>query len=265
MRLGIGLGSSGIIYRRVIMYESILQELGLSKNEARIYEALVSEGESGVGVIAVKSKVHRRNVYDSIKRLVSRGLVFEIVGKSESLYQAVEPVRLNEMLEEKRENLGRIMPALETLYRGASYRQQVCVYRGPEGWKNYMRDMLRVADEAHFIGAQGAWLDERVKNFFPYFSKEAEKKGIRYYHLFDHKVKEEKPEIIPHIGADYKFLPKEYSSNAAVDIFGNHVNILTEIHLGRLGEEIRFIVIVDEAVANAFRTWFKLMWDICPD
>ena len=51
------------------MYTELFQQLGLVKNEARIYEALLKEGESSVGEIAVKSKVHRRNVYDTLNRL----------------------------------------------------------------------------------------------------------------------------------------------------------------------------------------------------
>ena len=44
----------------------ILQEIGLSQNEAQIYETLVEIKESGAGEIALKSKVHRRNVYDAL-------------------------------------------------------------------------------------------------------------------------------------------------------------------------------------------------------
>ena len=75
------------------MYEQTLQQIGLSKNEARIYETLLREGDSAVGHLAVKSQVHRRNVYDSLRRLVDRGLVFEILGHSESVYSAAEPGR----------------------------------------------------------------------------------------------------------------------------------------------------------------------------
>jgi len=45
------------------MFEQILQKLGLSPNEAKIYETLLSLGSANVSTIAVKSKVHRRNVY----------------------------------------------------------------------------------------------------------------------------------------------------------------------------------------------------------
>ena len=67
-------------------YTDLFIQLGLAKNEARIYETLLAEGESSVGEIAKKSQVHRRNVYDSLNRLVEKGLVFEIIQSKENRY-----------------------------------------------------------------------------------------------------------------------------------------------------------------------------------
>ena len=44
----------------------VLERLGLSKNEAKVYETMLREGESSVGNLAIKSRVHRRNVYDTL-------------------------------------------------------------------------------------------------------------------------------------------------------------------------------------------------------
>ncbi len=246
------------------MYAGIIQEAGLSLNEARIYETLLREGTLSIGQIAVKSHVHRRNVYDTIKKLLNAGLVFEILASKERVYQAVEPARLNALLETKMKRLEQVMPALEELYRTPQREQQVYIYRGPEGWKNYMRDMLRIGEDAYFIAAKGAWLDERVRHFFPYFEKEAAKRSLRYYHLFDWEVQDEVPQILTRVGEDYKFLPRGYSSPGAVDLFGDRVNLLHDIKLGSHGSEIRFIVIVNRDIAEAFRRWFWLMWEICP-
>lgn len=246
------------------MYSELLEQLGLAKNEARIYETVLTEGESSVGHIAAKSKVHRRNVYDSLRRLIEKGLIFEILQRNENHYQAVEPRKLMDLVQEKQEMLAKVMPALENLYKSTPHQEEVYIYRGPEGWKNYMRDMLRIGQDAYFIGAKGAWLDTRVKHFFPQFAKEAEKKQLKFYHLFDHEIKTAFPEILKHAGKNYKFLPKGYSTKAAVDIFGDHVNIISHIKIGGLEEEFSLTVIVNPLIAEAFRIWFRLMWDFCP-
>ncbi len=246
------------------MFNEVLEQLNLAKNEARIYETLLREGESSIGKIAIKSQINRRNVYDSMNRLIEKGLVFEIVLRNENRYQAVDPHKLMEIVREKEQMLTNIMPELERLYTGTPNTDQVFIYRGPEGWKNYMQDILRVGKDAYFIGAKGGWLDQRVKNFFPDFIREADRKGIKFHHLFDHEVKETVPEIIPLIGQSYRFMPKGYSAPASVDIFGDHVNIISGIKLGGLEETFSVTVIVNSQIADAFRLWFKLIWDFCP-
>ena len=85
------------------MYLGILQDLGLTPNEAKIYQTLIEEGESAAGEISTKGKIHRRNVYDTIDRLVEKGLVFQILEKGENVYKAVDPAKLLEIVKEKSE------------------------------------------------------------------------------------------------------------------------------------------------------------------
>ena len=97
-------------------HQELLQSLGLSKNEAKIYETLLRQGEVGVGVISEKSGVHRRNVYDSLNRLMEKGLVFEIVESAENKYQATEPKKLSEIVIEKLEAVDRELKKRRQVY-----------------------------------------------------------------------------------------------------------------------------------------------------
>ena len=248
------------------MYEKVLQELGLAKNEAKIYESLVREGELSVGEISKKSLVHRRNVYDSVNRLIEKGLIFEIIQSRENRYQAVDPNKLMELVEEKQQMLAQVLPEMERLYREVPHTQEVFVYRGIEGWRNYMRDILRIGEDFYCIGAKGAWMDERLRNFFPRFMKEAQRLEIDYYHLFDSEVRDSGHPITEHIGDKFKFLPPGYSTPNAVDIFGPHVNILSNMHVGGIHQtDFTMTVIVNRQIADAFRTWFRFMYDFCPE
>lgn len=247
------------------MYSEIFEQIGLAKNEARIYETLLREGECSVAKIATKSKVHRRNVYDSLKRLLEKGLAFEILQKNENHYQAVDPDKLMEFVHEKERALENVLPELRSLFRSTPHAQEVFIYRGIEGWKNYMRDILRIGEDFYCIGAKGAWMDTRLKNFFPQFIQEAKRKKINYYHLFDHEVKESDHPILKHVGKNYKILPPGYSAPAAIDFFGNYVNIISNIKVGTMDEDFSFTVIINSHIADAFRTWFRFMWDFCPE
>jgi sugar-specific transcriptional regulator TrmB len=68
--------------------EKILEELGLSKNETKVYLALLELGLSSLKDITSKSGVHRTNVYDSLKRLVKKGLVSHVTKDNKTAYEA---------------------------------------------------------------------------------------------------------------------------------------------------------------------------------
>jgi len=241
-----------------------LQNLGLAKNEARIYETLLREGECGVSVISAKSKVNRRNVYDSLNRLMEKGLVFEVRTALENRYRAVEPSKLNELIDEKQQALSSILPEMSKLYAGTPRKDEVFVYRGIEGWKNYLRDMLRVGEDNYTIGGVGAWTDPKLAGFIEHFRKDAEKAGIKFHILFNHEVSTSKGMAAFLSGNQHKFLPKGYSTSAAIDIFGDHVVILSGVSLGTFDENSSFTVIINQQIADAYRMWFKLIWDLLP-
>jgi len=247
------------------MYEQVFTQFDLAKNEAKIYEILLKFGEKPVSFIAHQSKVHRRNVYDSLSRLIEKGLVFEMIGSRENMYQAVHPEKFREFIAEKSTLLEKVMPQLEALHAQNPSEEQVYIYRGPEGWKNYMQDIVRLGEPFYCIGGKGGWLDERVKNFFPQFMKEMERKNIHCYHIFDHEVQTICPEILQYVGQDYRFFPPDYSTKLSIDIFGDRINILSNLNPGGFDEDFSFTVIVNAQMAAAFRVWFEFMYKSCPE
>ncbi|MBU6389660.1 hypothetical protein KGQ71_04055 [Patescibacteria group bacterium] len=188
------------------MYIETLQQLGLAQNEARIYETLLQKGELSVGRIAAESSVNRRNVYDSLNRLIEKGLVFEIVEKSESRYQAADPETLSQVLEEKQQALNSILPVLRAWHQGTPRQEGVMIYRGVEGWKRYMRDILRVGKDVYTIGAKGIWATPGLQGLVKQYDQSLRKRNIKLHILYDAEVKERKRQI--RFGEECRFLPK---------------------------------------------------------
>jgi len=244
------------------LYTEVLQQIGLSKNEAKIYETLLTHGELSVGNISIKSKIHRRNIYDTIQRLLQKGLVFEIIESKENKYQAVEPNKVMEMLKEKENLLSSIMPNLENLYKKTPHQNKMFVYKGIEGWKNYFKDILNVKEDFYCIGGKGGWLDPQIQDIFPEFIKEAQKEKITMWHIFDPEVKIKCPEITKYVGKNYKFFPDKYVSFASADIFGDYVCLPT-LKAGSITDEFSLSVIVNPQIADSFRTWFRFMYEFC--
>lgn len=246
------------------MYTELFENLGLAKNEARVYETLLTEGESTVGVIANKSGVHRRNVYDTLQRLIEKGLVFEIVQRNENHYQGVDPKKLSEVLAEKQGALIKAMPALQKLYQGKPATEAVFIYRGLEGWKNYIRDILRVGQDDYIMGGKRVWGDPKIKSFVEQFAKEANNKGIKFHILYEEEARERVKTVISILGKNYRFIPKEFHAPSAFEVFGDHVVFISDCTDGVLLEDLSITVVINHKLADSFRTWFKFMWDSLP-
>lgn len=250
------------IYYNVAMYTEILTQLDLAKNEAKIYETLLKEGKLGVGHIAIKSKIHRRNVYDSLQRLMEKGLVFEIIEQSDNKYEAVNPKKLTEILEEKQNSLNKIMPDLKELYTSVPSNESVYIYKGIQGWKNYMSDLLRSDQDSYVIGAKGAWSDPSVITFAEQIARQMHKNGNKFHLLYDHHTANEALRQKTSIHGEYRILSKEFSTTTSIDIFGDHVVLLSGVNEAKFNEESAFTVIINQEVADAFRIWFKLLWSV---
>ncbi len=247
------------------MHIEILQELGLSLNEAKIYEALLGNGELSVPQISEKTKAHKRNIYDAIPRILHKGLIYQIAESKEAKYAAVPPDKLEDLIGEKQSKLEKILPSLKTQFKKTASHEAVYVYKGKEGFKNYLRDILKTGKDVYFIGAKGGWFDKDLATFIAKFLKQAKEKGIRYHHIFDHEVIAQAAELLPALGKPYKFLPPQYSTTGAIDIFGDHIVTFSGLHLKSLTEDVTLAVIVNKELADCYRTWFKFIWDFCPD
>lgn len=243
------------------MNEDVLEGLGLSPNEAKIYLALITLGKASVSQISIKANIHRRNVYDAINRLLEKGLLFQIFQKGENIYEAVNPEKLSELVIEKELSLNKIMPDLQKMYKKNPSEETAFIYKGVEGFKNYMRDLVRVGEPVYFLGAKALWFTPNVPHYFlENFQKEMKKKKVKYYTIFDHQVKEKMPEAIKKVGGEYKILPKEYSTPGVCDIFGDYVVTFNSVGVGNFGDEGTIFVMKNKDLAENFRIWFKFMW-----
>lgn len=245
------------------MYQSVLEGLGLSPNEAKIYEALVERGEMSVSEISLAAKIHRRNAYDAVERLINKGLCFQIFSTSESHYNAVHPDKLTEILAEKQKELDNALPSLKKKFGGRYAPEEAYIYRGLEGQKNIWRDMLRVGKESYFIGAKGGWFDPRIESSRIEFFKEANRKKMKFIQLFDHEVKQQLHNFPRHFPGDlkYRFLPKKHSTNSGIHVFGDYVITYTGLTIGKIDEDVAFFVMHSKDLAESYRKWFWYMWD----
>jgi len=242
-----------------------LEELGLSQNEAKIYETLLKEGELSIGSIAEKSAIHRRNVYDSMHRLIEKGLVFEILETKSSRYQAVDPKKLSELLEEKQQKLSSVLPGLTALYQNIPNPEALFLYRGIEGWKNYLSDVVRTKKELLLIAATDKIEDPRIEQFMKQYYAEMKRLKIPVRVIYRHDTKTKNGKVSGPLAefADYHILPKEYPIGAAMAIFGNRTVIFTDtVSREAIENETTITFIINQNISDSVRLVFEALWSL---
>lgn len=227
----------------------------MSPNEAKVYEALLDLGLASIDKLAVQSQVHRRNVYDSVEKLVAKGLASPEFREKKRLFKATNPRRLLMLVREREALVESVLPALEQKFQKAVVEEEAVIYHGFEGVKNYLNDLLEVGEPAYFLAAKGYWLHPKLKYFTPKFDRERVKRGIPMHHLFDEEVKTRCPEILKLELNHYRFIPKEFGSPGLVDFFGDHVYLFHVVE----DNPVQF-KIVSKPIAESFRTYFRFMW-----
>ncbi len=246
------------------MYSQIFEEIGLSPNEAKIYETLLSTGETSISNLAVKANIHRRNIYDAINRLVQKGLVSPIFQKGENRFKAVHPDKLLEVVKEKEVKLSAILPKLRNLYGEDKVEEAAYIYKGKEGVKNYVRDVLRVGEDAYSLGAKGL-MYSLSKELSKDVWQAVKNKKFQVYTLYDPRVKELLPEVMQSEGGQKRILPREYITTGVLDIFGDNVVTFANVEVGKVTENTTIFVMINHELAESYKTWFRFIWDKCEE
>jgi len=241
-----------------------LEEIGLTKSEIVVYSTLLKFGSVKVGELMKQLSLHRSRVYEAINRLIEKGLVSYVIKNRVKFFAASDPERLLVYLEEQKEKLGekeesikKIIPELKRQISSLMPQAEAHVLSGKEGFKTMRKDVLRQKQTLYLIGAIGKE-DQAVKYFFPNFDKLRIKSKIGMKVLYDSEVKGKsitKLELM-----ETKFLPKEYSSPAVINVYADRVvNVLW-----KEDNPICFMIINKE-IADSYRKWFELMWKYSQD
>lgn len=136
---------------------TILEELGFTKGEIKVYLALLGLGNTSTGPLILKSKVSRSKVYEILERLKEKGLVTESIRENTKYFQSTSPKRILDYIEQKQQKIENekssfqeLLPQLLEKEKSVHEKQEARVYVGFEGVKTFYAealDQLSRADE----------------------------------------------------------------------------------------------------------------------
>lgn len=242
-----------------VMDINLLKEIGLSNSEIQVYIKLLNLGNVKVGSLMKEISLHRSRVYEALNRLTDKGLVSYVIRNNIKFFEATDPDRLITYIEEEKEKLDEKEKEIKNLIPNLKKQiplhpsAEAHVYYGKEGFKTIRKDVLKQKQTLYLLGAVGKE-DKHLKYFFPNFERLRMKNKIKQKMLYDSEVKGKKITKLPLM--ETKFLPKEYSSPAVINIYADRVvNVLWQ------GENPICFMIINKAIADSYRKWFDLLWN----
>ncbi|MDP2750569.1 MAG: helix-turn-helix domain-containing protein [Nanoarchaeota archaeon] len=129
------------------MDASQLEKIGLKEKEAKIYIALLKEGQSLANTLAKKTNILRSSIYDYLDVLLGKGFVSYTIISGKKYFQAINPQKILDSFQEKKnmeeDALKQIIPELTSLKNLAEKKADVEVFEGKEGMKSAMSYILK--------------------------------------------------------------------------------------------------------------------------
>lgn len=243
-----------------------LEKAGISRNEAKVYLALLELGLTSSKAIIEKTTLHRQIVYDCLSALTEEGLVSYVIQANRKYFKASDPREFleyfnkkEEEVEQQKQEFMKVLPELSKRKAESLEKQEATVYNGNKGIKSLLDDMLNQKQEILTIGAS----ETRAEAFqyhlefnLPKFHKFREKMKIPYKILFSEEMKERARELNKLKYTEARILPKEFTSNSSTNIYGNNVSIIM------WGSQPFGILIKSKEITEAQRKHFNLLWKL---
>ena len=203
-----------------------LKQLGLNDNEIKVYVTMLKIGLSTASTISEKTGLYRPYVYDTLEKLIDKGLVSYVIKDNKKHFQADHPKKLIENLKEKEENIKKILPTLisftklqgENLVLGVSEKRYT--KQDPIVFKQFLNKLEKFNIKEKVIIKQGDKFMPGGKN------------------------------------TTYKWLEEEYFSPATVNTYGNKTAITV------WGTPNHMIMIDSKQIAESYRKQFYALWKL---
>ncbi|MFH1400513.1 MAG: helix-turn-helix domain-containing protein [Nanoarchaeota archaeon] len=244
------------------MNTSILREIGLTDNEITIYIHLLKAGSSTAYQIGKETGIYRVHVYDKIEQLMDKGMVSAIHQGSKKYFEATPPEKINDYMEEKRMDLEQkynslkaLLPELQALAKLPKEETEVTVFRGREGIKNILRDVIKSGKDVCIMGIDDQKYNELLPAFMPQYFRDLthNKQHERIINIKKKEVFQFNPEITPN--TSYRYLGEEQFNPTNTFIYARKVVIVT------WAEPIYAVMIRNGSIAASYQEHFEHLWN----
>ncbi len=233
----------------MIAPEKVLEKMGFSPNEVKVYLVLNDNGSSKAGTVAKLAGMDRSSCYNALRSLQDKGVVsYVLIGKVK-WFQADDPKQLLEYLRVQEEDIKEVLPALQERYKAVKVKGQVRLFKGIKGVKAVFQDIIRTGKDNCVFGNESQ-LEERIPDYQPQFVRQLKENNIFVKEL----VREGRGTKTSNPKAT-RYVPKAIESPVVTNIYGDKIALIIWTDIPEA------IIIENAAAAKAYRNYFEFMWE----
>lgn len=249
-----------------MLYNQVLEQLGLAASEITVYIALLELDSSSVTDIAKKSGINRTSCYDVLENLLKMGLISKFKKKKKIYFTAGDPRRLinyldrekEEMakkIDQKKEQVKEILPELVSKINPQSTKPKVTFYEGEKGMREAYEDTLTSENEI-LAYANVATMHEGLPEFFPeYYTRRTKA------HIAIKAIMPDNAASRDRASKDVSEMRQSTFLKEKDQTFTPEVNIYNDKMLIASWKEKMAIIIESKELADLQRLIYKMLWN----
>ena len=168
---------------------TILEDLGFTNAEIKIYLALLELGTSTAGPIIEKSGLQSSVVHMTLNKLVTKGFVSFVKEGQRNHYQATNPEHISTYIDEKKKQFEQILPELLIKQQLAKQKFEMTAFRGIKGVKELLLELLEAGGKEHHTFGSSKKSLMLGESFWLNYHKRRLEKGIFAKLLFNESLR----------------------------------------------------------------------------
>ena len=245
------------------MDTTILRTIGLTTNEIKIYITLLKIGLSTAYELSKKTDIYRVHVYDKLEQLMEKGLVTHVYKGAKKHFQATEPEKILQYLEDKKQKLAQeeeqvnqLLPELKALTKLPQEDTKVEVFKGKEGLKYFLKDIIKTKKEVLITGIDDAKYNETLPIFMQQYFRDLKINQIKERII---TVKKKGVFLFKEKNApttNYRYLEEKQFNPTNTIVYGNKIVIVS------WGTPVTATMIENKGIAETYRNHFEHLWKI---
>lgn len=235
----------------------ILEGLGLTHTEIKVYLTLLELGSSSAGTILEKSGLPNSTVHRDLNSLIEKSLINFILEGRRKIYQATDPEQFFTYIEDKKKKFEEILPELKVRQNKAVKEERASVYKGIRGIKEVYEIMINTEGEYNTFGGGPVTAKIMGLTWWLNLHKRRVENKLPSRQVFDESVRKiGGTEIEKNKLTSIRYVDKEFAQFQETVVVGDYVAIAV------FTVNPYAFLIKDKAVADSYRKHFELLWRI---